>query len=96
MPPIDRELANWYTSTHPNSVFTNNIMASLALPEGRVSLMGPHLSYRDRLGVKTRELVIASREQLLDILREIFGIRLPDNVAFRPNIQLAASNTSKL
>ncbi len=35
MPPIDRELANWFTSTHPQSHFRNRLMVARALPEGR-------------------------------------------------------------
>jgi N-hydroxyarylamine O-acetyltransferase len=35
MPPIDRELANWYTSTHPQSMFRNGLLVARAGPAGR-------------------------------------------------------------
>jgi N-hydroxyarylamine O-acetyltransferase len=35
MPAIDREVANWYTSTHPQSSFKSRLLAARALPEGR-------------------------------------------------------------
>ena len=37
MPQIDRVLANWYTSAHPESHFKNRLVAALAVPDGRRS-----------------------------------------------------------
>jgi len=34
MPPIDRELANWFTSTHPQSHFRSRLVAARAAPDG--------------------------------------------------------------
>lgn len=33
-PPVDRDVANWYTSTHPADSFSNELMGALALPDG--------------------------------------------------------------
>src|SRR5204862_2240390 len=34
MPLIDRELASWYTSTHPDSHFKNHLMVARATADG--------------------------------------------------------------
>ncbi|MBC7977656.1 MAG: arylamine N-acetyltransferase, partial [Myxococcales bacterium] len=44
MPPIDREVASWYTSAHPGSHFKNRLLVARALPDG------------GRLGLLNREL----------------------------------------
>lgn len=47
MPLIDRELANWWTSTHPQSKFKQSLMAALALPNGeRVGLLNDKFTHR--------------------------------------------------
>lgn len=33
-PPVDRDVANWYTSTHPGDSFSNELMVALARPDG--------------------------------------------------------------
>ena len=39
MPPIDRELANWYTSAHPQSHFKNRLLVAKAAPEGATAVL---------------------------------------------------------
>src|ERR1700751_2309345 len=43
--PVDFEMMNYYTSTHPASFFTHNILASAVTREGRVNIMnqGVHI-----------------------------------------------------
>src|SRR5690606_12363648 len=52
MPLIDRELANWFTSTHPHSHFRGALMVARSAPQGRVTLLNNTLSFR-RLGGTT-------------------------------------------
>ena len=82
MPPIDRELANWYTSTHPQSHFKSRLMAARALPEGgRLTLVNRELSSRRRTGeVDTR--VLRTPEELLDVLAAEFGLHFPAGTVF--------------
>jgi N-hydroxyarylamine O-acetyltransferase len=81
MPRIDREVANWYTSTHPASHFRGRLMVARALDEGgRVTLLDRTLTVRGRGGEETRE--IASRAELLDVLAERFGLELPAGTVF--------------
>ena len=37
--PVDFEMGNHFTATHPDSLFRNRIMASAVTPDGRVNIM---------------------------------------------------------
>ncbi|MFT3691709.1 MAG: arylamine N-acetyltransferase [Kofleriaceae bacterium] len=75
MPVIDRIVANWYTSTHPQSHFKARLQAARATPTGRIGLLNDELSVRDHTGhaVKTK---IESPDHLRAVLVEYFGIEL--------------------
>lgn len=77
---IDLELANHYTSTHPASRFVQTLTVQRSTPDARWVLRNLELSCRrgDRL-----EEGAVSREGLLELLRERFGIHLPNGVCFR-------------
>jgi N-hydroxyarylamine O-acetyltransferase len=82
MPAIDRELANWWTSTSPASHFRHNVLVGLARPDGT------------RFGLSTREFVhrrgaevlervaIQTADELLMLLAERFGLRFPPGTRF--------------
>jgi N-hydroxyarylamine O-acetyltransferase len=82
MPPIDRELANWYTSAHPGSHFKNRLLAARALPDGgRITLLNRELTTRQRNGTSiVREL--RSPDEVLLALAEHFGLILDDRSQF--------------
>ena len=82
MPRIDRELANWFTSTHPQSHFRNRLMAARALPEGRrLALLNGDFTIRDRNGhAETRS--IASADELLSVLDQSFGLQFAPGTRF--------------
>ena len=51
MPPIDRELANWFTSAHPRSHFKNRLLVARAAADGaRLTLLNDELKIRRRDG----------------------------------------------
>src|SRR3954447_6253671 len=78
MPLIDRELANWFTSTHPQSLFRNRLIAARALPNGgRVTLVNRELSIRDRAGHAKLHMV-ATPFELVQVLRQHFELHFPD------------------
>lgn len=84
MPPIDRELANWYTSAHPDSHFRNRLVAALAGPEGRrYTLLNNELTIRHADG-SSDVRQIASAEELLNVLDELFGLKMPAGTRFAP------------
>jgi len=77
MPEIDRIVANWYTSAHPGSHFKNRLLVARAAPNGtRVTLADRELTERAADGATTRRTV-ATHDELLAVLFERFGIRLP-------------------
>lgn len=87
MPPIDRELANWYTSTHPASHFKQHLLVGRALPDGgRKSLFDRDFTVRTRAGTSTRRL-----ESPADVTRTLideFGLGLaPDTRLHVPAIE---------
>jgi N-hydroxyarylamine O-acetyltransferase len=82
MPPIDRELANWFTSAHPRSHFKSSLMVARALPNGRrVSVLDRELSIREGDGQSAKR-EIASPDDLLGVLADHFGLRFPASTRF--------------
>lgn len=86
MAEIDRVVANWWTSTNPHSKFRQSLMAALALPDGsRLTLNNRALTRREGHDGVARVLesrVAASREEVIEILHERFGLRLPKDARF--------------
>ncbi|MET0595310.1 MAG: arylamine N-acetyltransferase [Polyangiaceae bacterium] len=81
MPDIDRELGNWFTSTHPQSHFKNRLLAARALPDGaRNTLLNRELTRRRRSGVETR--IIATPDELLTVLHDDFGLHFAEGTRF--------------
>lgn len=77
MPPIDRIVANWYTSTHPSSHFKNRLLVARATADGgRIGLLDRELSVRGADGVATRT-TITDHGMLERVLAARFGITLP-------------------
>ncbi len=95
MPPIDREVANWYTSAHPRSHFRQVLMAARALPDGgRLTLRDAELKRRDRAGgVETR--LLQSADQLLHALASEFGLVFPPGTRFKPDGAAPSSPASR-
>jgi N-hydroxyarylamine O-acetyltransferase len=81
MPPIDREVANWYTSTHPRSHFRERLIATRARGDGRITIVNQELRVRDA-GGRMEVTVLATPEQLLAALDEHFGLRMPPGTRF--------------
>jgi len=89
MPLIDRIVANWYTSTHPDSHFKNRLVAARSGPDRtRVTLLNTEFSVRDAEG-KANKHTITSQAELLSILTEQFGLVLPPGVNTAPLWQAA-------
>jgi N-hydroxyarylamine O-acetyltransferase len=77
--PIDREVGNWFTSTHPKSRFRNNLLMERLTPELRLSLANKRLTRRYPDGrAETSELT--SPAELGEILAE-FGVEPPADAA---------------
>jgi N-hydroxyarylamine O-acetyltransferase len=82
MPPIDREVGNWYTSTHPRSHFRDRLIVARAAPDGRrVSLLDGQLRVRERDG-RSSVRAVGSADALLAVLAEEFGLEFPAGTRF--------------
>jgi N-hydroxyarylamine O-acetyltransferase len=79
--PIDFEVANHYTSTHPGSFFTTAPVAALTTETGRLTYARGELTHR--AGPTTETTPITAAEQLLGVLAERFGLVFPAGTRFR-------------
>jgi N-hydroxyarylamine O-acetyltransferase len=87
--PVDFEMANWFTSTHPESPFVRTLTVQRTTRAVRHVLRYPAYTEIRDAGVRSREI---TRGELLPLLRELFLIRLPDDTTF-PVIDAAAGRT---
>jgi len=63
-----------FHQTSPESVFTKQRLATIATPEGRLTLLGNH--FTEVQGAARRERELTSENEVLGILRSRFGIDL--------------------
>jgi N-hydroxyarylamine O-acetyltransferase len=76
---VDYEVANWFTSTHPNSLFVNHLIVSRPGPGRRSTLFNDKFTVRHRDGKAERD-ALEGADQLAEILSSQFGIA-PTNAA---------------
>ena len=75
----DYEPLNWFSGTHPSSPFTFSLMAARSGPHGRLALSNTRFTVR-RPGQAPAERTLASMDELKAVLREDFGLTLPDGL----------------
>lgn len=78
--PIDLEMANHYTSTHPESRFVQTLTAQRRTPEGQWTLRNLELTTRDARGARTEPVAEAD---LIPLLRGLFELDVPEGARFR-------------
>lgn len=86
---IDYIVANWYTSTHPNSHFRHGLTLARALPGRRISLRGTEFAIH-ALGGASERRAIADPEEVAAIIEGEFAIRIPDRPALLTRLSAAA------
>lgn len=79
VPPVDFEMANWFTSTYPESPFVRTLTAQRSTAGVRYVLRYPYYSENRGSDVRTREI---GRDELLPLLHEVFLIDLPADTTF--------------
>jgi N-hydroxyarylamine O-acetyltransferase len=80
--PIDYEMANWFTSTHPDSIFVRMLLAQGPRPAARYRLRNREFTVEHAGGVaQTRTM--NDEEDLLACLAETFGLVFPTDTRFR-------------
>ena len=93
MPEIDREVANWFTSAHPQSHFRNRLMAARATPAGRVTVLNRELTRRGHDGAAVTQ-VLRDEAELLAVLEQEFGLVFAPGTRFPcPWIDWSASTS---
>lgn len=84
MPPIDRELANWWTSANPASKFKQDVAIGLALQDGtRKAIRGGIFTHRRGAEI-LHQRGIESAPELLAVLAEHFALPFPPDTRFGP------------
>jgi N-hydroxyarylamine O-acetyltransferase len=82
----DYELASWYLSHHPRSLFTNKLMAARAEPGRRLALLNNrHTVHYTGGGSHTR--MLADAAELMQSLERDFLIRLPAHPQLEARLQ---------
>jgi N-hydroxyarylamine O-acetyltransferase len=73
------EICNWFTGTHPQSPYLNNMIAALPGPHGaRLTLFNARFNVRHPSG-KVERRTLESRDEYRSVLRNQFGIALSEN-----------------
>ena len=78
--PIDYEVANYYTSTHPQSAFVTNLTAQRSWPERRAVLRNRELAITTSAGDATTP--IRDPGHLLEVLAAEFDLSFPPGTRF--------------
>jgi N-hydroxyarylamine O-acetyltransferase len=79
--PIDFVVANWFTSTHPESRFVQTLTVQQPTPEARFILRNKLFVIERGGEEETREL--ETREDLIHMLDQTFGLSFPMESPFR-------------
>lgn len=81
VPPIDYEVANWYTSTWPQSRFTQNLIAAFLRDDCRHTLVNREFTTR-WLDGRREKRELSSPQELLEVLEQHFTLSFPADTRF--------------
>ncbi|TPG79681.1 arylamine N-acetyltransferase family protein [Pseudomonas arsenicoxydans] len=79
---IDYTVGNWYVSTHPESSFTRQLMVARTGDGWRRTLNNGSFAIH-RLGHESERRQVANVGELVGVLQNEFGIRVPENEGLR-------------
>ena len=82
-PAIDLEMGNWYSHTHPQAHFRNNLMVARATTDGRCTLLNREFTVRQRDG-RSEKREVRTADELLAVLAEHFDLPFPGGTRFGP------------
>lgn len=83
VPPIDFEVGNWFTSTHPDSRFRHNLIVARVDGDRRLAVQNREFIVRE-VGRAASKREIESPAELLALLAEHFGLNFPAGTRFGP------------
>lgn len=72
----DFEVSNWFTSTHPDSRFRRNLVASRIVGQTRVNLLNALFTVRNAEG-HSKQIVLTNADELQHVLQDVMGLELP-------------------
>ena len=78
--PIDREVGNWFTATHPDSRFRHNLLIERLTPQARISLANTRLTRRHADG-RVEQSRLATPDDLARVLDTAFDLEPPADPA---------------
>ncbi|MEO5961437.1 MAG: arylamine N-acetyltransferase, partial [Opitutaceae bacterium] len=81
VPPVDYEVANWFTNRHPRSHFRQNLIVTRVRPDGRIILFNRELTLRHLDGGLEKNPVDSAAE-LLRVLATHFDLHFPAGTRF--------------
>ena len=73
---LDFEVANWFTSTHPQALFTKNLIVCRVVGKTRTNLRNANLAIRQADG-RVEQRVLADAADLQQVLEDTMGLHLP-------------------
>ena len=83
---VDYEVASWYTSTYPTSIFVTSLMAARVLSDRRYALLNDELAIH-HLNGPTERRVLSSGSEIKTVLEELFGVAVPDSPTVEPALE---------
>jgi len=91
VPLIDYVVANHYVSTHPDSVFVNNLIAARTTSDGRLGLRNREFTVR-RIGHEPERRTLGSVAEIRRVLEQEFLIRLPAHLQLDQRLERLPDN----
>jgi N-hydroxyarylamine O-acetyltransferase len=79
--PVDYEMANHFTSTHPSSRFVQALIAQRTATDVRRMLRDRE--YSEHRGETVAHRTLADDDEVLEVLADAFGLRFPRGTRFR-------------
>lgn len=89
----DYVMANWYTSTHPNSHFRHGLTVSRVRDDGRISLRGDAFTFHTLDGA-TQRRALDDPEEIAALIENEFGLSIPDRPALLARLALDPKDAS--
>jgi N-hydroxyarylamine O-acetyltransferase len=77
---VDYEVANYFTATHPDSIFRKMLTAQRTTPEARYVLR--NRTFTVERAEEMRERTLTSDDELRGVLAETFGLEFPPGTRF--------------
>jgi N-hydroxyarylamine O-acetyltransferase len=77
----DYEVANWYVSTHPKSMFVTTLLAARPAAGVRYALRNNEFTAH-RLDGKTERRMLRDADEVRAVLEEVFLVKTPEEAEF--------------